>query len=182
MHHATLRGYLLIELIVAMSVFTIGFLAVLGLTANAVSATRVITDSFTANYLAMEGIEVVKSIVDENALDSGPWNQGIQERCYLVNYNSTRGGSTDWDVMTCPSSGSSLIDAGTAPLKFTPSTGLYSRQGGPGNNFSPFYRMVHVIPEGGSPRYIKLESVVAWIGRGGTRNEIMLEDYLFDQK
>ncbi len=170
-------GYLLIELMVAMTVFTIGFLAVMGLTAHAVSTTRVITDSFTANYLAVEGIEIIKSFLDENALRPGPWNQGFNnEQCYVLDYTGSR-----TTAGPCPAVMSDVFSVASAQLQFDSTTGFYVRTGA--FAFSPFYRIVRVTPEAfGSPRYLKLESVVAWFGRGGTRNEVVLEDYLFDQK
>ena len=47
----------------------------LSLLSNSIALNRVVNDQFIANYLAMEGIEVVKNIVDGNIIQG---NHGMK--------------------------------------------------------------------------------------------------------
>lgn len=71
-----LAGQFLVEAMVAISIITVGIMGVVGLLSNAISLNRVVADEYIATYLASEGIEVVKSIIDTNLINGGatPWN------------------------------------------------------------------------------------------------------------
>jgi len=166
------NGYLLIELMAAISVFVIGVLGFVGLLSNSLSLNREIADKFTANYLAAEGIELTKNLVDANILDGGAWNTGNGgnfngNRCFQLDYNSVDNSAT---VNPCNQSA-------MTPLKYSSSAGYtYSI----GNN-TPFYRYVRISPVAGAGNdQIKVESVVTWQGRGSSQNQITLEDYFFN--
>ena len=60
------EGSLLIESIVAISVAVVGILGVLGLLSRAFAIQRDVGQRFIGTYLASEGIEVVKGIIDTN--------------------------------------------------------------------------------------------------------------------
>ena len=86
-------GQILIEAIIALSALTIGFLGILALLSSSLSLNRVISDNYTATYLAAEGIEVVKNAIDRNyILQAGgslvPWNNNLSEGTYEVEYDS----------------------------------------------------------------------------------------------
>ncbi len=57
-------GQLIIEAIIAIFIITVSVLVFVALLARATALNRVINDRYTAVYLAVEGIEVVKNIVD----------------------------------------------------------------------------------------------------------------------
>ena len=59
------KGQILIESVVAMSLIVIGLLGILTLLSNSIAFNRNVANKLTATYLA-EGIEVMKSIADEN--------------------------------------------------------------------------------------------------------------------
>jgi len=171
------NGYLLIELMVAISVFVIGVLGFVGLLSNSLSLNREVADKFTANYLAAEGIELTKNLVDANILDGSPWNRGNGgnfngNKCFEIDYTLTSGDSMEFN----PCNNNSV-----APnfLKYSSSAGYtYSI----GNN-TPFYRYVRISPVPGAGNdQIKVKSVVTWQGRGGSQNQITLEDYFFNPR
>ena len=151
-------GYLLMEVMVAISLLTIGFLAVLSLVSNSLSLNRVVSDQFTANYLAMEGIEIVKNLIDANYLNSNPWNQGFNNSNYEVDYQSI-GPGTDLSRY----------------LSFDSTSGFYDYNGGVQ---TPFKRTI-VVGLNASDE-IKVNSIVKWTGRGGGEFEVNLEDKFFN--
>ena len=71
------RGYMLVELMVSISLLVVGFLGFLGLLSRSLSLNRVVADQFIANYLAMEGIEITKNLIDSNIIQGSPWNQSF---------------------------------------------------------------------------------------------------------
>src|SRR3989344_2698906 len=80
--YSNLSGQFLVEAIVAISIIVVGLLGILSLLSSALSLNRVVADQYTASYLAAEGIEVVKSIIDRNVIAGNgdgitPWNQGL---------------------------------------------------------------------------------------------------------
>ncbi len=160
-------GYLLVELIVAISLLTVGFLGFLGLISRSISLNSVISDQFVANYLASEGIEVVKNLIDANVIQKRPWNDGFgNEKCYEVDYKTMN--ISEATETNCPSNSVNSI-------RFDSSTGVYSYAVG---NPVKFYRTVHITPV--SNDEIKVNSVVKWVGRGSIKNEINLEDHFFN--
>ena len=72
-------GFTLIEIIVAISVMTIGILAVYALIPKVVSVTGTSLDRFRASQLAREGVELVRNIRDTNWLSGNNWDK------YLTN-------------------------------------------------------------------------------------------------
>src|SRR3989344_7355701 len=69
-------GQALVEVMVAVSILTVGFLGIVGLLSRALALNRVVADNYTATYLAAEGIEITKNIVDGNVVQGQPWNSG----------------------------------------------------------------------------------------------------------
>ena len=83
-----LSGFTLVELLIAMSILSIGILATFGAVSNNLRASNFAQDQVTAYYLADEGIEYIHNLRDENgiknvqAIASGgsvPWLSGIAQ-------------------------------------------------------------------------------------------------------
>ena len=160
-------GYLLVEAMVATSLLIIGLVSVAGLMSRALGLNRVVSDQFIANYLAVEGIEIIKNLIEANILAGLPWNNGISDNCYEVNYESVNLGAT------CSSSESQLA------LSFNSITGFYNYDSS--GNQAPFIRSI--LNENSSDgNRIKVNSVVKWISRGSVEFSINLEDYFFNYR
>lgn len=83
-------GQLLLESVIAITALIIGLLGILGLLARSFSLNKIIVSRYTAAYLAAEGIEVVKNLIDGNAVAgaaSGAWNRGLFDGFYELAYN-----------------------------------------------------------------------------------------------
>ena len=61
------KGYVLVESVVAMTIVVVGLLGIFSLLSQSLSLNRVVGDRYVGTYLAAEGIEVVKNIIDNNA-------------------------------------------------------------------------------------------------------------------
>ena len=90
------EGQLLVESVIAISIFTIAIVGIIGVIARAVHEGRTVGNQFIAADLAAEGIEVTKNLLDSNALNNGgtAWNSGVQPGVYQVDYTSTSTGSS----------------------------------------------------------------------------------------
>lgn len=81
-------GQLLLESAIAITVLIVGLLGIFGLLARSFGLNKIITIRYTAAYLAAEGIEIIKNIVDANAVQQISWNQDLSEGFYEVDYNN----------------------------------------------------------------------------------------------
>ena len=152
------KGQLLIESMIAISIIVVGLLGLVGLLSRSLSLNRVVSDQFTANYLAAEGIEVVKNIVDANTVQKQPWNLGLANGEYQVSYDSVQ-----------------LESTLRQPLVFEEGTGRYSYGFG---RPTSFVRTIKI--ELLSQDEIKVNSIVNWTTRGGGKFEVNTEDHFFN--
>ena len=163
------EGSLLVESIVGISIAVVGLLGILGLLSRSLAINKDVGQKFIATYLAAEGIEVVKSLIDMDYADGNPWNDTVKGGSggsvgsYEVSYDS---------IVLDAVSGNSLL--------FNPADGTYSYMGG---NPTLFTRTVNILEidnnsDGGTDE-IKVNSIVRWSARGSTQ-EINLENHFFD--
>lgn len=152
------NGQSLIEAMVAIGIIVFGILSTLGLLSRALSLNRVVSDQFTATYLAAEGAEVVKNLIDANIIQGRPWNSGFSTGSFEADYN-----------------GASLEPNQGRRLLLDLPTGRYSYDGG---NPTSFIRTINIELIGSEE--IKVSPVVAWTTRGGGNFEVRLEDHFFN--
>lgn len=161
------QGTLLIESLVAISVLIIGLLSVISFMSRSLSLNRVVSDQYAASYLAAEGVELVKNIIDSNCL------QGIS-----FNRDPLTGGQL---------SGSYEIDPfGTErafsdeKLCYDESSGEYKYNSNCSN--TGFKREIKIanIEEGGAIVGLKINSIIKWTTRGGGSFSINAEDHFFN--
>lgn len=159
------KGNLLVESIVAISVILIGFLGVLGLLSRSVGVNKDVSHKFIATYLAAEGIEVVKSLLDKNFADGLAWNDCCSDGIYEADYDDT-----------------ALTELGEAPrpLLFDESVSSYNYDSG---EQSLFMRVIEIEEfdrnDDGRTDELKILSRVEW-SRRGEAQAIELEDHFFD--
>jgi hypothetical protein len=170
------KGQMLVEAVVALSVLTVGFLGMFALLSQSLGLNRLISDNYVGTYLAGEGIEVVKNIIDHNTILRAqgaaiPWNNGLGgDGCYEVSY----------DTQSLPQpliSGNCNVSAAMAyarNLSFQPGKNLYSYSGSQPTNFKRVIRIQFVGADS-----VKVNSVVSWTTRGGVFN-VDVEDHFFN--
>lgn len=151
------QGQTLVELLVAISILTTGFLGILTLLARSLSLNRVISDNYTATYLAAEGIEIVKNIILNNRIQNVAWNQGLSTGVYEVMYNDD-----------------ALENDQNRNLLFDTSEHLYGYTRGQPTNFKRKIEIQEV-----DNNELKVKSIVSWTTRGGGSFSVELEDRFF---
>ncbi len=158
------RGQALVEVLVAVSILTVGFLGIVTLLSRALALNRVVSDSYTGTYLAAEGIEITKNIIDAGVRSGRGWGSGISE--------NPNGFEVDMDSTT-------LLPAAIElrPLLFDPATAEFSYSG---KNETPFHRKIMIKLIQGGQQEIQVNSIVTWTTRGGGESTINLEDHFFN--
>ncbi|MBI3088832.1 MAG: prepilin-type N-terminal cleavage/methylation domain-containing protein [Candidatus Colwellbacteria bacterium] len=155
------RGQTLVELMIAMSVMSVGLLSVFAVLSQSLGLNRVVAEQYIASNLAAEGIEVVKNIIDTNVAQDRPsWNEGVGPGTYEVQYDSP--------TLT-------QVSGEGRVLTFDPDTGLYAYDKRTSTNF----RRVITINSINSNE-IQVKSTVTWSSRGGKTFEVVLEDRFFN--
>lgn len=155
----TLReGQLLVESLIAVSVLVVGFLGIFSLLSRSISLNRVIADNYTGTYLAAEGIEVARNIVDSNVIQKRPWNAGFANGNYEVEYD---------DIFLVPNQ--------DRFLSFNSANNTY---GYSGNAPTSFKRLIKTFLV--SKNEIQVNSIVSWQTLGGGSFRIDLEDHFFN--
>lgn len=159
------KGQMLVEALVALSVLTVGFLGILTLLSRSTALTRVVSDNYTATYLAAEGIEIIKNLVDANVIQKKPsWDDDFVSEQYEVDYR-------DYE----PKKLELFISPGRF-LNLDPVSHLYSY--GPPDSPTPFKRIVTVtFPNADEMQVV---SEVSWITRGDSLSKVRVEDHFYN--
>lgn len=154
------RGQTLLELVVAMSIISIGLLGVFAVLSESLGLNKIVANQYTAVGLAAEGIEVVKNIADSNVVAGRPWNTDLtSDNKFGAQYNS--------EVLD--------RDLADRKLNFNSSRGVYSYDSGKPTNFKRIITLRNI-----SENEIQVNSKVEWTDRGGRKFSIDLEDRLFN--
>lgn len=158
----------MLESMIAITVAVMGLLGLLSLLSQALGLSRVITDQYVGSYLAAEGVEVVKNLIDNNVRKGAAWNDGFAaERCFEVDFLTYDASMAP--LVTCP-------DGSSAFLELNDQDGTY---GYGGTTPTKFLRTIHVTPLG-SGEGIKVNSFVKWTTRGGAEFSVNAEDHFYD--
>ncbi len=185
------QGQSLIEAIAALGILTIGMLGVLALLSRSFSLERETADESKATYLASEGIEVAKNLIDHGVYsgvaqgqETNGWSGGITGSCFSFLPGGSNYYYLDFATYQCPSpQGSSAPD----PLYFKPNgtapgAGMYydsvdaaKIQGATPTNFS---RVVEVSRPDAST--IDVISTVTWSGGTLASQSVTLEDVFYN--
>ncbi len=164
-------GQIIIEAIIASSVLVVGLLGITALLASSFRMNRVVSDDYIATYLAAEGIEVVKNIIDHNLIiKANPWYSGLTCSGNTCNFEVDYGNTTPIPLFGTPRN-----------ILLSSANGFYGYASGSPTNFT---RMITVtFPSqywNGSTYYgINVRSRVEW-SSGGFRSSVVLEDMFFD--
>lgn len=157
------KGSLMVELMVTASLIMIGLIGIFSLLIHSTSMNKDVVHRFEATYLATEGIEIMKNIIDTDVAIPGG-----------VFFNSTLASGQNYEVQydTNKENLREIFGSSTIPLQLdlAGATGLYTY-----NNIgikTPYTRTI-VVQGGGDTMTIKSE--VAW-EVDGERNVVNLEE------
>ncbi len=184
------HGFYIVEAMIALGVLVFSFLGMITLLAKSLSLNRVVADSYVGNYLALEGVELVKNVVDANIAflqnfnQNCVWNSGFQsEGSYEADWTSYFAVRS---ANECPGAVFTAGNSYQGRYLLLDSTGHY----GYANGGTPtiFTRKITVTPNPsksssnpiGNPDEIKVESLVRWVTRGGGTFSATVEDRFFN--
>lgn len=153
------KGEILVEAVVAIGILVIGILGPLALLSRSIFLNRLTSNNYIATYLAAEGVEVVKNIIDKNVIAGEPWNSGIADGDYEAEHSSR---------LLIPYS-----DPGRK-LKFNESGNVYDYGGSIDTDFT---RKISIRSFG--PDEIRVNSEVFW-KTGPVQSSVNLEDRFFN--
>jgi hypothetical protein len=169
------KGQAIVESIIALSVLTVGFLSLIALMSNAIGLSKVNSEYYVATYLAAEGIEVVKNIIDTNVMTSGiSWNQYLNDGLYEVEYN-TQGNELSNKKIT------NLNQSKPLSLHSDGNSKIYDYSPGEPTPFRRVIEIRSITTNSNDPiNHIKVKSTVFWTSRGGAQFQVDLEDHFYN--
>ncbi len=167
------KGQSIVEALVALGLLVTALVGIETLLTRSFMLQRVTADQTKATYLASEGIEIAKSLIDNQVYNpsSGGWGGFC---------GFSAGGSNlyqvDWTSVACPSP---VALGNAAPLWYDPSTGLYYQHQASGFTATPFTRIVRIAksPDGNE---IDVQSTVKWNTGALTGQSLTLEDQFYN--
>lgn len=177
------KSFSLIEVLVAVTVITVGLIGVIGLVIYNLSISRISPERVIAINLAQEGLEAARNIRDNNWVDpaSPAWDNGLQGNPIGKNY------ILEFSTLNDPSSGFFLQSGGTDDIDKTKyqvyfnatNKFYYQNSSGPGSTELPdFHRLIEITKIDSS--HLKIIAYVTWTDRNENINSITLEEHLYD--
>ncbi|MGC9968154.1 MAG: hypothetical protein ABSC29_00250 [Minisyncoccia bacterium] len=175
-HH---KGQSLLEVMIALTMLTTGLLGIASLLGQSFFLGRVIADEAVATYLASEGIEIAKNLIDHDVyahLAVPPAGLGWGS-CFGTAAANTGGNDFQLDYTTTDCAEIASYD-GTRHLNLDPNTHLYSYQVTAGAVATVFTRDVRVaVPNANE---IVVSSIVRWSTGPLASQSINLEDRFYN--
>lgn len=157
----------------AISVLTVSFLGIVSLLSRSIFYSRYVSDIMKATYLASEGIEIVKNLIDNNialalAGEGGGWGS-----CFAGK------GTTDFEVDYTTTNCSSLraFSGQGSNLLFNNDTSLYGYSTGAGAMPTNFTREIRIKENGIE---ITVNSIVRWNTGPITSQSINMEGHFYN--
>ncbi len=179
----TRSGQSLIEAIIAISLLTVGFIGIAALLSQSLFLTRVVSDQTTATYLAAEGIELAKNLIDHDVymhlagLGTGWGSCFANSLATALAPGATASYEFDYTSTDCNKAYFS-----TEVLQFDPVTGLYGYASDlpVGDNPVPT-KFTREIRMGWSVdgKQFTVNSIVRWGTGAFVPQDIDLEDHFY---
>jgi hypothetical protein len=173
------KGSVLIESIVAISLVTVGILGIISLLAKSSSFYNGASNQLTATYLAAEGVEIAKNILDAGYIDGKSWGW-LSDGWYYVDAESYGNALLPIENFSGPASADLLNFVPNSPND--PSAGgSYSRiiTGGVPTLFRRVVKIENGLDSVTNTGYINVISYVNWNEKGENK-QIILEDRFYN--
>lgn len=166
-------GFTLIEMLVAVLIFSLSLVALTTIASRGIGGNRAVANEISAQYLAAEGVEAVRSIRDSNYTSLNGWLSGMTqclgESCYLELQSS----APHYTLNLCQNSPSPCEN----PLVLSSDNLIGATLSGTPTVFSRTIFLEQINPS--QPNQIKVRSEVRW-SQGRIERVIVLDEILFD--
>jgi len=173
-------GFTLVETLVAVSIFTMTLVAVMGLLGQGIADTNYTKNKITAEYLAQEGIEYIRGMRDTYVISDGSNGWGnFSAKITDSNFGCTGAigcyfnidGLTNLqDIIFVPCT----LSCYTPLLKYNSTTGVYGYTSGSNSIYSRKINATLITAD-----QIKITSTVSWM-QGTKRFDISFTEVLFN--
>ena len=168
------KGQSLIEAMVAISILTVGFLGITTLLTKSFQLNRVAADQTKGTYLAAEGIEITKNILDYGVFNGIATGVAGWGKCFsITGYYQLDYLTNDCSITPIPFS----LVSSPATIYFDPASGLYSNIPVGGSIKTIFQRDVYVEYKGDE---IDVHSTVTWKATAFSSQSVTLEDHFYN--
>ncbi|MFH1246448.1 MAG: hypothetical protein V1489_01570 [Candidatus Liptonbacteria bacterium] len=170
------NGQALIESLIAVTVLVVGFLGIFNLLSQSLGLYRVTTENYAATYLAAEGIELAKNVIDSASIQNKEWTSVLPGGKYAMDLRTDVGPN---QPKLCDSS---PVSPCNKELYFDPQSLTYSYDdtNGSPTSFKREISVQYLPTDAAHPEdQVKVSSVVSWIGRGGGEFNVELEDHFY---
>lgn len=179
------RGFTLIEMLIAVSIFSMSILAFMTVLSNGISDTNYAKNKTVAAFLAVEGVEYARNLRDSFVNYDTTADIGWQNFKTIVSscagpLGCNLGDVSSYDITEIPPIALSTCNVGNnCLLYFYPNTGKYSYDhSSPGGSSSGFTRVITIDPVGDE---VKISSTVSWFN-GSVPFSITFSDNLLKWK
>lgn len=153
------------ELIAALSILTVSLLGVAALLSQSFAVSRIISNDAVATYLASEGIELAKNLIDHDVYAHLAGNGAGWNSCFGT------GGHFQFDYTRTNCTNLPAYNSASY-LYFNPATNLYSYNT-PGSVATNFTRDIQIIPY---TNEIVVRSTVWW----SASRSVTVEDHFYN--
>jgi hypothetical protein len=178
------KGQSLVEAMVAISVLTVGFLGILSLLSKSFFYSKDVSDTMKATYLASEGIEITKNLIDHDVALASESNGflGGWGSCFSLSPGESKDFEFDYATANC----GNLTPYSSDPLLFdtnpiSNSYGLYGYASSlsSGATKTNFVRKIR-IAENASGTEMTVNSIATWSTGPITSQSINMEDHFYN--
>lgn len=176
-------GFTLIEALVAIAILLVSIVGPMSIAQSGIQNSIFAKDQITAFYIAQEGVEIIRSIRDENALNGRPWLTGIPiDTGSGADCASAQGCGIDIENLNFIDC---VVPNGPVCNIFYDENGLTpgSQRGIYGHDSSDaqtvYHRSIHITSVPGGSE-VTIDATVTWQSRGATR-DITVQSRMFDQ-
>jgi type II secretory pathway pseudopilin PulG len=178
---STSAGFTLIEALVAITVLLLAIVGPMTIAQNGIQNSIFARDQIVAFYIAQEGVELIRSIRDDNALNNRPWLTGIPLSGGGANCASAEGCGIDVENMNfidCAGNGGAACNIFYDEDGLTPGSqrGIYGHDSN--SDQTVYARSIHITTINANE--ISVDATVTWLSRGGSRT-ITVQSRLLDQ-
>ncbi len=168
------NGVTLVEVMVSLVLFGISFGGLMLLLTYNISNAEDLRNATVASGLAQEGLEIVRSIRDQDWISERAWNSGFPgtlPATYEVQWNTV----APQDVTTGFSAITSVNPGNTRFLRKNPTSGLFSYT--PTDTETGFKRTITITSL--NAYEIRVVASISWKQRGATKN-LNAESHLYN--
>jgi len=164
------NAFTLVEVLIAITILTIGILSGFILVTRALYNVAVIKDRLTASFLAQEGIELTRQIRDSNFLrilngESADWRDGLGAGSYII---ESKAGSDESIQLV------SITPSEAPDFFYNDTLKIYNYSTGEPTNFNMEIKITTINDD-----EIRVESIMQWKTRT-IDFDLIVEDHLYN--